>query len=169
MPIYTAKKGSNTDQVIQSFLNSTSKDFSDNQLDKFKAFLVKQGFTDSIRNTILEIVMNNSIDLDNYYLFIPFILQKLSTVYPQHICNQNTLQLYIEFAYPKFHLKHLRDPFLRNYEYWVAHYYVNKPQSSRSWTIWQFTDKGIIPGIRQKVDINVIKGGEEKLRELQIK
>ena len=75
----------------------------------------------------------------------------------------------IIYSYPKFHLKHLRDPFLRNYEYWVAHYYVNKPQSSRSWTIWQFTDKGIIPGIRQKVDINVLKGGEEKLRELQIK
>lgn len=75
----------------------------------------------------------------------------------------------ILYSYPKFHIRHLRDPFFRNYEFWVAHYYVKKPQSSRPWTIWQFTDKGIIPGIRHKVDINAIKGGEDRLRELQIK
>ena len=75
----------------------------------------------------------------------------------------------IIYSYPKFHVKHLRDPFFRNYEFWVAHYYVDKPQTSRQWALWQFTDKGIIPGIRQKVDINVLNGGEERLRELQIK
>ena len=35
--------------------------------------------------------------------------------------------------------------------------------------MWQFTDLGRVPGIKNKVDINVIEGGEERLRELQIK
>lgn len=72
------------------------------------------------------------------------------------------------YSYPKYNLKYLTDPFFKDYELWIAHYYVDKPRSNRPWTIWQFTDKGIAPGIRQKVDINVIMGGEEKLRELQI-
>lgn len=75
----------------------------------------------------------------------------------------------IIYSYPKFHKSYLNDPFFKGYEMWVAHYYVKKPEIKREWTMWQFTDIGRVPGIKQNVDINVIKGGEEKLRELQIK
>ena len=73
------------------------------------------------------------------------------------------------YSYPKFHEKHLQDPFFKDYGLWIAHYYVDTPNISREWTMWQFTDLGKVPGIKNKVDINVIEGGEERLRELQIK
>lgn len=73
------------------------------------------------------------------------------------------------YSYPKFHDKYLQDLFFKDYGLWIAHYYVDTPHINREWTMWQFTDLGIVPGIKQKVDINVIEGGEERLRELQIK
>lgn len=73
------------------------------------------------------------------------------------------------YSYSKFHDKYLNEPFFKDYGLWIAHYYVDSPDCSRDWSIWQFTDLGRVPGIKHKVDINVIDGGEEKLRELQIK
>lgn len=73
------------------------------------------------------------------------------------------------YSYPKFHNKYLDEPFFWDYELWIAHYNAVKPESNREWIIWQFTEKGKVPGIKHKVDINVIKDGERKLQELLLK
>ena len=42
-----------------------------------------------------------------------------------------------------------------NNDIWVAHYYVDKPNYSGNYQIWQYTDKASVPGISGKVDVNV--------------
>lgn len=42
----------------------------------------------------------------------------------------------------------------KNYHIWVAHYETPRPRCKR-WHIWQFTDRGILPGIEGNVDMNV--------------
>ena len=55
-----------------------------------------------------------------------------------------------------------------NYTFWVANYnfFVNDFQSN--WLFWQFTDKGFIDGIDEKVDINIFNGTPEMLEKLRI-
>jgi GH25 family lysozyme M1 (1,4-beta-N-acetylmuramidase) len=44
---------------------------------------------------------------------------------------------------------------LSEYDTWVAHYYVNKPNYSGKYTMWQYTDSGRVSGISENVDIDV--------------
>ena len=41
------------------------------------------------------------------------------------------------------------------YDVWVAHYYVNKPNYSGQYQLWQYTDKAQVPGISTRVDVDV--------------
>jgi len=46
---------------------------------------------------------------------------------------------------------------LSRYPLWVAHYGVDKPKPNKTWDRWavfQFTDKGVVPGIKGNVDVN---------------
>ncbi|QEC53128.1 lysozyme [Anseongella ginsenosidimutans] len=56
------------------------------------------------------------------------------------------------------------------YPYWIAHYYHSRPRlkNKLEWQFWQHSDKGLVDGIRHKVDFNVFSGGEDALRELCI-
>jgi GH25 family lysozyme M1 (1,4-beta-N-acetylmuramidase) len=52
---------------------------------------------------------------------------------------------------------------LGNRELWVASYGVSHPSLSspwKRWVIWQFSDKGRVPGISTAVDLDVIEAGE---------
>jgi len=42
-----------------------------------------------------------------------------------------------------------------NYDVWVAHYYVSKPNYAGQYQLWQYTDKARVPGISTKVDVDV--------------
>ena len=75
----------------------------------------------------------------------------------------------IIYSYAKFYNKYLQDEFFQEYDLWVAHYYVKDPAVKREWKMWQFTDIGRIPGIKEKTDINTIAGGAKALEELLIK
>lgn len=75
----------------------------------------------------------------------------------------------IIYSYAKFYNKYLKDEFFQEYDLWVAHYYVKDPAVKREWKMWQFTDIGRIPGIKEKTDINTIAGGAKALEELLIK
>jgi lysozyme len=75
----------------------------------------------------------------------------------------------IIYSYIKFHRKYLDDAFFNDYELWIAHYYVERPEIERMWKIWQFTDIGRIPGINTRTDINALNGGIETLQEMLIK
>ncbi len=42
---------------------------------------------------------------------------------------------------------------LDEYDTWLAHY-TDTTNYSKEYKIWQFTDKGIVPGINTVVDLN---------------
>ncbi len=64
-----------------------------------------------------------------------------------------------------FYRAHLAPDF-DNYPLWGAHYYVNKPDINRDWTIWQHNDRGHVNGIDANVDFNTINGTLMNLKSL---
>lgn len=54
------------------------------------------------------------------------------------------------------------------YPIWVANYNRIVEPETQDWAIWQFSEKGTLPGIGGYVDLNVLVGGKEKLQELVI-
>jgi lysozyme len=54
------------------------------------------------------------------------------------------------------------------YPIWVANYNQIVEPETENWTIWQFSEKGSLPGIGEKIDLNVLVGGEEGLEGLLI-
>jgi lysozyme len=57
------------------------------------------------------------------------------------------------------------------YPIWVAKYKGEKPvlKDSLTWHFWQYTDKGTIYGINEKVDLNVFNGSLEELKKMCLK
>jgi lysozyme len=55
-----------------------------------------------------------------------------------------------------------------DYPLWVANYNPVMEPKSDYWAIWQFSEKGRIKGIPEKVDLNLMRGGEKTLRSLLI-
>ena len=54
---------------------------------------------------------------------------------------------------------------------WIAHYNpVNPrlPKGVKKWDFWQYSDKGKVRGIKEKVDQNYFNGSKQKLQELTI-
>jgi lysozyme len=63
----------------------------------------------------------------------------------------------------------LHDHGFDEYPIWVANYnQIVKPETE-DWTIWQFSEKGSLPGIGEKIDLNVMVGGKERLEGLLIR
>lgn len=54
------------------------------------------------------------------------------------------------------------------YPIWVANYNPIMKPETEDWIIWQFSEKGSLPGIGEKIDLNVLVGGEEGLESLLI-
>lgn len=54
------------------------------------------------------------------------------------------------------------------YPIWVANYNRIQEPETENWTIWQFSEKGSLPGIGEKIDLNILDGGIEKLNQLII-
>ena len=50
-----------------------------------------------------------------------------------------------------------------------AHYYVDSVEYRGEWKFWQHTDVGTLPGIREKVDLNIFNGSLEELQLMTIK
>ncbi|MBR3916277.1 MAG: glycoside hydrolase family 25 protein [Bacteroidaceae bacterium] len=73
------------------------------------------------------------------------------------------------YTYKKYKERYLDDRFFDNYPTWIAHYYVDSLAVSKNWTMWQCSDKGELPGIGHKVDINIFNGEIDKLENLRIK
>ncbi len=72
----------------------------------------------------------------------------------------------IVYASSKYKKKYLDDPFFKEYPLWVAHYYIPELTDGEEWLMWQCTDIGVMPGIKEKVDINIFNGTEKQLKEL---
>lgn len=56
-----------------------------------------------------------------------------------------------------------------DYPLWIANYNIVLSPKTNYWVIWQFSERGIIPGIRGRVDLNIIRGGNRTLENLIIK
>ena len=73
------------------------------------------------------------------------------------------------YASSKFRRRHLNNPEFDDYPFWVAHYYVVRPETAKSWRIWQFTDHASIEGISGYTDFNVFRGSEADFNALRLK
>ena len=74
----------------------------------------------------------------------------------------------IIYASYKFKTKYLNDSIFDTYPYWIAHYYVDSVRYQGEWKFWQHTDVGTLPGIDEKVDLNVFNGTSADLRKMFI-
>lgn len=68
----------------------------------------------------------------------------------------------------KFKTRYLNDSVFNTYPYWIAHYYVDSVRYEGQWHFWQHTDVGTVPGIKEKVDLDVFNGSLEELRQLTL-
>ena len=74
----------------------------------------------------------------------------------------------IIYASYKFKTKYLNDSIFNTYPYWIAHYYVDSVRYQGQWKFWQHTDVGTLPGIDEKVDLNVFNGSFSELKNILI-
>ena len=75
----------------------------------------------------------------------------------------------IIYSYKKYKEHHLSEPFFNKYPLWVAHYYVNKLDENIEWLMWQCSDIGKLPGIKENVDINIFNGTQDQFNSILIK
>lgn len=61
----------------------------------------------------------------------------------------------------------LKDEF-SDYTFWVANYNFWEENIKENWLFWQFSEKGIVNGINENVDINIYNGSPKMLRYLTI-
>lgn len=66
----------------------------------------------------------------------------------------------------RFFREVLHDHGFDEYPVWVANYNPILEPETQDWIIWQFSEKGSLHGIKNKIDLNVLVGGKEKLVEL---
>lgn len=64
----------------------------------------------------------------------------------------------IIYSGKNFKKQYLSTPKLRDYPFWIAHYYQDKLDYDAEWLFWQFTDLGKIRGINGDVDLNIFNG-----------
>ncbi|MCF8298060.1 MAG: glycoside hydrolase family 25 protein [Saprospiraceae bacterium] len=68
-----------------------------------------------------------------------------------------------------FYESYLNNEEFNKYTFWIANYNNIKQPEKNNWKIWQFSEKGKIAGISEFVDLNVVNGDLNKLKELLIK
>lgn len=69
----------------------------------------------------------------------------------------------------KFKMRYLSDSLFNAYPYWIAHYYVDSVRYDGPWHFWQHTDMGRVPGIDERVDLNVFNGTAQQLDSLKLR
>ena len=74
----------------------------------------------------------------------------------------------IIYASYKFKTRYLNDSVFNSYPYWIAHYYVDSVRDEGDWKFWQHTDVGTLPGIDEKVDLNVFNASLQELKRMQL-
>ncbi len=74
----------------------------------------------------------------------------------------------ILYTYYHYYNEYLADDF-SSYPVWLANYNdVLEPHESIPWSIWQFTENGIVNGINTKVDLNIYNGSLWSMEQLTI-
>ena len=73
----------------------------------------------------------------------------------------------IIYSGEKYYEDFLEDEF-DGYTFWIANYNPWKETMDDDWNFWQFTEKGVIEGIPEKVDLNLYNGTPKMLQYLTI-
>lgn len=73
----------------------------------------------------------------------------------------------IIYSGEKYYEDFLEDEF-EGYTFWIANYNPWKETMDDDWNFWQFTEKGVIDGIPEKVDLNLYNGTPKMLNYLTI-
>jgi lysozyme len=73
----------------------------------------------------------------------------------------------IIYSGEKYYQDFLEDEF-DGYTFWIANYNPWKETMDDDWNFWQFSEKGVIEGIPEKVDLNLYNGTPKMLRYLTI-
>ena len=74
----------------------------------------------------------------------------------------------ILYTYHSFRQQYMNDSVFNIYPYWIAHYYVDSLRYRGPWAFWQHSDQGQLPGISEKVDLDVFQGTFQELQQLAI-
>lgn len=74
----------------------------------------------------------------------------------------------ILYTYHSFHQQYMNDSVFNLYPYWIAHYYVDSVRYRGPWAFWQHSDSGQLPGIKEKVDLDLFRGSFEELQQLTV-
>ena len=75
----------------------------------------------------------------------------------------------ILYTYHSFRQQYMNDSVFNLYPYWIAHYYVDSVRYRGPWAFWQHSDIGQLPGIKEKVDLDVFHGTYQELLQLGIR
>jgi lysozyme len=62
----------------------------------------------------------------------------------------------------------LHDEGFDDYPMWVANYNLIVEPETQNWLIWQFSEKGRLPGIKERIDLNILRDGKDQLQSLII-
>ena len=73
----------------------------------------------------------------------------------------------IIYTSEKYYTDFLRDEF-SDYTFWIANYNFFVESINDDWLFWQFTEKGQVDGIDEKVDINIYNGTPKMMEYLMI-
>ena len=73
----------------------------------------------------------------------------------------------IIYSGKKYKARYLNDKYFERFPTWIAHYYVDTLEVNQTWTIWQCSDRGRLPGINRNVDINIFNGTPEALENFK--
>jgi lysozyme len=74
----------------------------------------------------------------------------------------------IIYSGEKYYEDFLKDEFGDDYGFWIANYNPWKESIEDDWLFWQFTEKAVVEGINQKVDVNIYNGTPKMLRYLTL-
>lgn len=67
-----------------------------------------------------------------------------------------------------YYVTHLKEWF-PDHILWIANYNFFVEKIKPEWDFWQFTEKGVIPGIDGKVDLNIYSGTRSDIRKIVIR
>lgn len=74
----------------------------------------------------------------------------------------------IIYSGERYYQDFLEDEFEDDYTFWIANYNPWKETMDDEWLFWQFTEKAVIEGVNQKVDVNIYNGTPKMLQYLTI-
>jgi lysozyme len=73
----------------------------------------------------------------------------------------------IIYSNEKFYEAFLKEAF-RDYPFWIANYNFFTEDMQDDWMMWQFSEKGSVPGIVGNVDLNIYNGSPKMLQYLTL-